>query len=156
MKPYVNAVTTVNASAATIWKVLTQPEYTAQYMFGCRVVSDWKPGSRVDWVDQSDGKDVTYVTGTVIEYAPNERLSYSVIDPFAEYPETEENHLTVCHTLTPEDGKIVLTVSQGDYTKVADGDKRYSHGADEGWLQLLNTIRDIAQGIEAQVSERLV
>ncbi len=149
MKPYVNAATTVNASAATIWKVLTQPEYTAQYMFGCRVVTDWKPGSRVDWVGQADGKDVTYVTGVVVEYVPNERLSYSVIDPFAEYPKTEENHLLVCHTLTPEDGKIVLTVSQGDYTKVADGENRYGHGADEGWLQLLNKIRDIAQGIEA-------
>lgn len=146
MKPYVEAQIDINAPKEKIWDALTNPDMTAQYMFGCRVMTDWKPGSRVDWVGVHEGKEMTFVTGEALVYEPYATLSYSVIDPFAAYPKTPENHLTVTHTLTEKEGGIVtLTASQGDYTKVAEGEKRYGHGADEGWLQLLTSIKTLVE-----------
>jgi uncharacterized protein YndB with AHSA1/START domain len=35
----------INADAAKVWNVLTSPDQTKKYMFGCETVSDWKQGS---------------------------------------------------------------------------------------------------------------
>ena len=42
----------INSSASKVWQVLTNPELTKQYMFGCEIISDWKVGSPVIWRGQ--------------------------------------------------------------------------------------------------------
>lgn len=149
MKPYVNSQIAINATPEKVWEALTNPDLTQQYMFGCRVSTSWQPGATIDWVGKTeDGKDITYVTGQVVTCKPHGKLVYTVIDPFATtYPHTPENHLTVTHTLIPQGDATILTASQGNYTKVADGERRYGHGAEEGWLQLLTGIKNL---VEAQ------
>jgi uncharacterized protein YndB with AHSA1/START domain len=144
LESHIKSQTTINAPIERVWDALVNPDMTARYMFGCRVASDWKTGSRVDWIGIADGKDVTYVTGELIAFEPHNRLIYSVIDPFATYPQTAENHLVVTCELSEEDGVTTLSVSQGDYTKVAEGEKRYGHGPD-GWHQLLGTIKGLIE-----------
>ncbi len=144
MESHVKGQTTINAPREKVWDALINPDMTMQYMFGCRVVSDWNPGSRVDWVGIADGKEVTYVTGELIAYEPYRTLIYSVIDPFAAYPKTPENHLVVTCNLAEENGVTTISVSQGDYTTVAEGEKRYGHGPD-GWNQLLGAIKGLLE-----------
>lgn len=144
MENYIKANITINAPIAKVWDALVNPDVTAQYMFGCRVTSDWTPGSRVDWVGMADGKPVTFVTGSLVTFLPHTEFVYTVIDPFASYPQTPENHLTVSCFLTEKEGATELSVSQGDYTTVAEGAKRYGHGAD-GWNQLLVTIKNLLE-----------
>lgn len=144
MQPFIEAQIIINAPKEQVWDALINPDMTEQYMFGCRVVCDWQPGSTVDWVGIADGKEVTYVTGALITLEPFSRFIYSVIDPNATYPKTPENHLVVSMVLTENDGGTHLSVSQGDYTTVADGENRYGHGT-EGWSQLLVAIKGLLE-----------
>jgi len=58
-----------------------------------------------------------------------------------------ENYLTVTYKLSVENGQTVLTVTQGDYSKVADGEKRYkeSYNNGEGWNPILVEIKKLAE-----------
>ncbi|MBX2906705.1 MAG: SRPBCC domain-containing protein [Taibaiella sp.] len=143
MQPFYTAEITINATPERVWDALTNPDITQQYMFGCRSVSDWKPGSRLDWVGTHEGKDVTYVTGKIVTFQPYERFVYTVIDPMAKYELTPENHLTVDCTLKQLGNSTHVLVTQGDYTKVAEGEKRYGHG--NGWVGVLNAIKDLLE-----------
>ncbi|MEM7484607.1 MAG: SRPBCC domain-containing protein [Bacteroidota bacterium] len=51
-----------------VWSLLTNPEMTKQYMFGCEVLSDWNLGNKIIWKGLTeDGKEVIYVKGEIIE-----------------------------------------------------------------------------------------
>lgn len=145
MEPFVKAQLTIKASKERVWDALTNPDITEKYMYGCRVVTNWRPGSVIDWVGQVDGKEVVFVRGRVIKCEPCSALTYTVIDPLAKYPLIPENHLTVTCTLSEtESGETEITVTQGDYSKVADGANRYAHGGD-GWTELLQVIKQLVE-----------
>ena len=140
---FVNGSITINAPASKVWDALTEPEWTRQYMFGCDVVSDWKIGSPVLWNGAANGK--TYVKGEVVNYKPGKLLQYTTIDPNNPGMEDiQSNYLTVTYELSDQNDQTVLTVSQGDYSKVANGDKRYEETVG-GWDSLLLKIKELVE-----------
>jgi uncharacterized protein YndB with AHSA1/START domain len=139
---------TINASADKVWDALVNPDQTAKYMFGCRTVSDWKKGSSLLWEGEWEGKKTVFVKGTIAEIRPGQFLSYTVIDPLnPNIPDIPENYLTVTYDLMEENGKTVLTVTQGDYSKVAEGEKRYkeAYNNGEGWNPILVQIKNLVE-----------
>jgi hypothetical protein len=57
-----------------------------------------------------------------------------------------ENYLTVTYDLKPVNGQTQLTVTQGDYTKVADGQNRYNDTiAGGGWQSILDQIKKLVE-----------
>ena len=138
----------INAPATKVWNALTNPEETKKYMFGCETVSDWKPGSTLLWKGSYEGKEMIFVKGHVVQINPPLILSYTVIDPNSTIADIPENYLTVTYNLTEENGKTTLTVTQGDYNKVGDGEKRYkdSYNNGEGWNQILVQIKKLVEG----------
>jgi uncharacterized protein YndB with AHSA1/START domain len=138
---------TIKAPAAKLWDWLVQPEKTKQYMFGCETVSDWKKGSQLFWKGQYEGKEVIYVEGRIVDIRPGKHLSYTVIDPNATFPHIPENYLTVTYDLEEKNGQTTFKVSQGDYSKVADGEKRYqeSYNNGEGWNPILVQIKELVE-----------
>lgn len=137
----------IDAPAEKIWKILTQSEFTKQYMFGCAVISDWKKGSTLDWKMKHEGKDFIPVTGNIVTYQPVQKFDYTVIDPHADYPVIPENHLLVENRLEEKNGKTVLTVTQSGFEGVADGQKRYKDVSNngDGWNPILEQIKKIAE-----------
>lgn len=144
MEDFINVEVIVNAPKEKVWAGLTQPEMTKQYMFGCAVTTDWNPGSNIDWVAEADGNKIAYVTGKVVRYELDKELEYTVIDPFATYPQTPENHLNITYALEEVPGGTLLKVRQGDFSKVAEGEKRYDEGP-SGWAKLLDVIKDVIE-----------
>lgn len=144
---YIKNTVTINASPEKVWDVLTNPEQTKKYMFGCETVSDWKKGSSLLWKGLHEGKEMIFVKGDITEIKPGKFLSYTTIDPNSSIDDTSENYLEVTYDLTPQNGQTVLTVTQGDYSKVADGEKRYkdSWNNGEGWNPILIEIKKIAE-----------
>jgi uncharacterized protein YndB with AHSA1/START domain len=139
---------TINAPSAKVWDLLVNPLQTKKYMFGCETVSDWKPGSQLLWKGEYEGKEMVFVKGNVIEIRPHQFLSYSVIDPNnTNIPDIPENYLTVTYTLIPQGDSTALTVTQGDYSTVADGQKRYEDtwNNGEGWNPILVQIKQLAE-----------
>lgn len=149
MEPLVvrNSIT-IQAPADKVWAILTNPEQTKKYMFGCETVSDWKPGSPLLWKGVMNGKEMVFVKGFIEEIRQGSYLSYSTFDP--NNPALEdipENYLSVTYTLEEMHGKTRLTVTQGDFSRVADGEKRFAdvYNNGEGWNPLLVTIKKIAE-----------
>jgi uncharacterized protein YndB with AHSA1/START domain len=137
----------INAGAAKIWDVLTNPEQTKKYMFGCETVSDWEQGSSLLWKGTYEGKEMVFVKGYILEIVPNRLLKYSVIDPNAAYPDIPENYLSVEYILEQQNGAIVLSVIQDGFEGAAEGRKRFeeTYNNGEGWKPILVQIKKVAE-----------
>ena len=136
----------IDASAVKVWDALVNPEQTKKYMFGCEAVSDWKPGSSLLWKGNYEGNEMVFVKGHIIDIEPGQYLSYTTIDPNAAIEDIPENYLTVTYTLEEINGHTVLTATQGDYSKVGDGENRYKHTMEGGgWEPILVQIKSLVE-----------
>ncbi len=137
----------VDADASKVWDVLTNPQQTKKYMFGCETVSEWKQGSPLFWNGMLEGKEMVFVKGYILEIVPGRLLKYSVIDPNASYPDIPENYLSVEYRLEKQNGKTVLTVIQDGFEDAAEGRKRFedSYNNGKGWNPILTQIKKIAE-----------
>jgi uncharacterized protein YndB with AHSA1/START domain len=139
----------VNASAQTLWSVLTENKFIPQYMFGCIAETDWKPGSQLLWKGAADGK--LYVKGHVVAVDAPHRLEYTVIDPNnPAIPDIPENYLTMIYEVKQNgDKSSTLEIIQGDYAKVAQGQKRYEE-TQQGDDYILGKIKELAESLAAK------
>ncbi len=137
----------INATSQRVWDVLVNPAETKKYMFGCETVSDWKKGSELLWRGEYEGKEMVFVKGTIVDIQPGRFLAYTTIDPHSDVDDKAENYLTVTYSLSEKEGKTIFTVTQGDYSKVAEGERRYaeSYNNGEGWNPILVQIKQIAE-----------
>ncbi len=138
----------INAPASKVWDALINPEQTKKYMFGCEAISAWKKGSTLIWKMMHEGKEFIPVKGHIVEIEPHKILSYTVIDPHnPNIPDIPENYLVVTYFLESTGGQTNLTVVQGDYNTVADGEKRYqeSYNNGEGWNPILVEIKKMLE-----------
>lgn len=138
---------TINAPASKVWEVLTQSEHTKIYMFGCSAISDWKVGSSLLWNGGYEGVEMTFVKGFIVEILPISKLIYTVFDPNSTIEDITENYLNVTYELFESNGNTILNVTQGDYNKVAEGERRYheSYNNGEGWNPILLQMKKIAE-----------
>jgi uncharacterized protein YndB with AHSA1/START domain len=139
---------TIKATPDRVWDALTNPEQTKKYMFGCETVSDWKPGSTLLWKGNWEGKEMVFVKGHVVKIEPGKLLVYTTIDPNnATIPDIPQNYLTVTYNLEGRNNETVLTVTQGDYAAVADGERRYqeAYNGGEGWNPILREIKKLLE-----------
>ncbi len=146
-KLVVKSTITINAPSSQVWDVLTNPEKTKIYMFGCETVSDWNVGSELLWEGEYEGKKMVFVKGKIVNIEPNKLLKYTVIDPFASYPDIPENYLNVTYELTEQGSETILTVTQDGFETAAEGEKRYKdvYNNGEGWNPILVGIKKVAE-----------
>jgi uncharacterized protein YndB with AHSA1/START domain len=115
-------------------------------MFGCETVSDWKIGSPLLWKGVHDGREMVFVKGSIVDIKPGKFLAYTTIDPNSEIADVPENYLTVTYELAAENGKTILTVTQGDYLTVSNGEKRYNETIQGGgWEPILKEIKKLVE-----------
>ena len=138
---------TIDANPAQVWDTLVNPEKTKIYMFGCETISDWKVGSELLWRGEYEGKPMDFVKGKIVAIKPEKLLTYTVIDPFASYPDIPENYLNVTYELLNEEGKTKLVVTQDGFETAAEGEKRYKdvYNNGEGWNPILTQIKEVAE-----------
>lgn len=139
----------IKAGAAAVWDALINPALTKIYMFGCETVSSWKVGEELLWKGNYEGKEMIYVKGYILKIEPNEELVYSTFDPNSSMEDIPVNYLNVTYSLNEANGETELTVLQGDYSTVADGDRRYqeSYNNGEGWNPILVQIKAIVESL---------
>ncbi len=146
MKQVTNKII-IEAPAAVVWDVLVNGEQTQKYMFGCITLSDWEEGSTLLWEMEHEGKKMIPVSGKIVHIEPSVELQYTVIDPNADYPATDENHLLVTYKLMQHEDETELTVIQSGFENAADGEKRYKdvYNDGNGWQEILEQIKEIAE-----------
>lgn len=137
----------INTSKEKLWDALINPEKTKVYMFGCETVSEWKPGSELLWQADIEGKPMVFVKGKIISIESLKKLTYSVFDPNSTMEDVPENYLHVTYLLEDEGAGQKLTVIQGDYTQVAEGERRYqeAYNNGQGWNPILQQIKELIQ-----------
>jgi uncharacterized protein YndB with AHSA1/START domain len=141
----------IDAPVETLWKVLTDSEFIKQYMFGCTAETDWKPGSPLLWKGAADGK--LYVKGHVVSIEKPHRLAYTIFDPNSTIKDIPANYLTMTYELKKRNERAsVLEITQGDFSAVEDGERRYQHSLD-GDDSVLSGIKKLAEA-EAYATSR--
>ncbi len=134
----------IKASPDLVWRTLTDPELTIHYMFGCRAISNWQIGDPLLWKGASDG--VTYVKGKVRAYDPPSVLAFTVFDPNAGYDDKEENYLQTTYILKSTTEGTRLEIIQGDFSKVANGEKRYNDSV-SAWKSVIDQLKRTAENL---------
>ena len=137
----------INAEPSKVWDALTDSEHTQKYMYGCKATSDWEVGTPLLWKGMWEHKEMIFVKGNIISIDPGASLAYTTFDPNnTSVEDVPENYLTVTYDLTPQDGKTVLVVTQGDYTNVPNGEHRYNEAVKAGgWSSILEQIKTIVE-----------
>ena len=136
----VRKIVRLNAEVSRVWDALTNPALTKKYMFDCEIVSDFKVGSPFIWKGSSDGK--VYVKGNVVNVIQGKLLQFTTIDPKLE--DVPSNYTTVTYQLSREHDQTVLSVTQGDFAGVADGEKRYNETVG-GWDFALKGLKELLE-----------
>jgi uncharacterized protein YndB with AHSA1/START domain len=134
----------LNASVSEVWEALTNPEITKKYMFGSEVVSDWKVGSSLEWKGMSEGKEVVYVKGNIVEIVQGRLLQFTTFDPNSRLEDIPSNYTTVKYELSRENDHTVLSITQGDFAEIADGEKRHNDTV-KGWDFALKGLKDLLE-----------
>lgn len=137
----------INAPAHKVWDALVNPEQTQKYMFGCKTISDWQPGSSLLWQGEYDGKQMVFVKGHILAIDAPHQLKYTVTDPNAAWEDIPENYLNVTYLLSPKEGGTLLTVVQDGFEHAAEGEKRYNdvYNNGEGWNPILAQIKQLVE-----------
>lgn len=120
-----------------LWRALTDPLVTREWMYGCEMLSDFTVGGLVIWKGAEDGR--VYARGVVLHIEKDALLSYSVFDPNTGVPDTPDNYLKITYELVPGDGGTSLIITQGDFSRVANGEKRYQDAV-AGWDHALKSL----------------
>lgn len=138
---------TINAPANIVWDLLTNPEKTKMYMFGCEALSTWNVGDELIWKGNYEGKEMVFVTGNIVSINTNKKLVYTTFDPNSSIENIPVNYLTVSYELFEENNHTTLVVTQGDYNKVAEGERRFkeSYNNGQGWNPILVDIKKLAE-----------
>lgn len=130
--------TIINAPVDIVWSALINPEMVKQYFFGSNQKTDWKVGSQIIWTGEYEG--TTYVDkGVVLEYLPNEKLSYSYLSSWSGLEDKPENYLLVAYEVKPTEQGTELTITQSNYDE-----EKAKHSA-EFWGVVIDGLNKIVE-----------
>lgn len=130
--------TTVKAPVEKVWEAFTDPDLVRQYFFGSEQKTDWQVGSKILWTGEYEG--TTYVDkGEVLEFVPNQKLSYSYLSSWAGLEDRPEHYLWVSYEVAPVEGGTLLTIKQSNY----DEDKAKHSAAN--WATVIDGLKKLVE-----------
>ena len=101
----------IEATPQEVWKALTEPALIGEYMFGTQVETDWKPGSRITWKGEYEGKQFED-RGEILDVEPEHRLAMTHFSPLSGREDRPENYHTVVYELAEQGEGTVVSLSQ--------------------------------------------
>lgn len=130
--------TIVKAPLEKVWDALVNPEIIKQYFFGSSQQTDWEIGSSIVWTGEYEG--TKYIDkGKVLEFKPNEKLSYSYLSSWADLDDKAENYLLVTYQVEASGNDTELTITQSNYDE-----EKARHSA-ENWSIVIDGLKKIVE-----------
>lgn len=130
----------INASAAVVWDVLTNPEKIALFLFGTKTETDWKMGSPITFSGEYNGMKYSD-KGIVMAHVPNQLLAYDYWTQFSGLEDLPENYCEVSYHLSEDkNGKTHFTWQQ-----VGFKDEQALEHNQSGMPQILDQIKNLAE-----------
>ncbi len=130
--------TTIKASIEKVWDALINPEMVKQYFFGSSQETDWKIGSSILWTGEYEG--TKYVDkGKVLEFLPNDKLSYSYLSSWSGLDDKPENYLLVTYEVKVLGNGTELIITQSNY------DEEKAKHSTENWAVVIDGLKKIVE-----------
>lgn len=130
--------TTINAPIEKVWNALTNPEMVKQYFFGSNQETDWKVGSEILWTGEYEGT-IYKDKGAVLEYLPNQKLSYSYLSSWNGLEDKPDNYLFVSYEVQPTENGTELTITQSNYDE-----EKIQHSI-ENWAVVIDGLKKLVE-----------
>jgi uncharacterized protein YndB with AHSA1/START domain len=109
----------INAPAARVWAALVDPQAIKQYMFGTKVVTEWREGTPIVWKGEWQGRQYED-KGIILKFEPETRLQYSHFSPLSGASDLPENYHIVTVELLPEGERTRVTLAQDNNATVEE------------------------------------
>jgi uncharacterized protein YndB with AHSA1/START domain len=135
-KPEFVYVTYIETTPEKLFQALTDSEFSRRYWFGAEIRSDWKVGSPFALVMGGQVTD----TGTVLEFDPPKRLSYTFHHETSESARKEKPS-RVTFVLKPYGKLVKLTLTHDDF---APGSVIID-GISKGWPAILGSLKSLLE-----------
>jgi uncharacterized protein YndB with AHSA1/START domain len=130
---------TIHAPASKVWEALTSPEIIKEYFFGAEAISDWKPGSSLEFHGEWEGKE--YIDkGVILKSEPEKLFQYTYYSPMSGLEDVAENYANISYELYEEEGETTLTVRQENIAGENDRIRM-----EENWRTVLNNLKEILE-----------
>ena len=137
------AACAIKVPAARVWEARTQPELIERYMFGAKVVSDWKVGGPIAWKGEWQG--TAYEDkGVILRLEEGRLLEYSHFSPLSGLPDVPENYHTVTIRLESAGGLTTVKLAQDDN----DTEEERAH-SEKMWNGMLAGLKELLEKQEA-------
>ncbi len=103
----------LNAPQEMVWDALTNPTKVKLWQYGSNLITDWKVGSRIEFVAEWEGQ-IFKQWGQVLEFKPYSYISYNLFAPRPDLEDKPENYFTMNYELISNDGQTKLEIIQVD------------------------------------------
>jgi uncharacterized protein YndB with AHSA1/START domain len=130
----------IDAPRGKVWQALMDPDQIQKYMLGSRVDTDWKPGSRITWKGEYEGRKYED-KGEILEVVEGRRLKVTHFSPLSGQEDAPENYHTLVYELNEDDGKTRISLSQDNNpTEEAAEHSRAT------WERVLSGLKQVVEG----------
>ena len=129
----------ITAEPAEVWRAITTPELTRQYMHNSEVISGWNAGDTIVWKDAENKK--VHVKGIIVDIKPGTYLQTSDLSIDSGLPDIESNYSRVIYELKKENEKTLLSVTEDKFNR---DEKRYKD-AENFWNIILIKMKELLE-----------
>jgi uncharacterized protein YndB with AHSA1/START domain len=129
----------IDAPLAKVWDALINPRIIEKYMFGAKVISDWKEGSPIIWKGEWEGKQYED-KGTILKIKSEHIIKYSHYSPLSGKLDVPDNYHQVMIKISPREKKIAVSLSQDN--NETQEEKEHSS---KNWQMMLKALKDILE-----------
>ena len=139
-------VTYIRTTAETLWRALTEPEFTRRFWFDTAQKSEWTPGAA--WrIVKPDGR--TADSGEVVEIEPHKRLVLKWRNEL--FPEmTAEGYSRMTYDIEPQGETVKLTVTH----VIEKSDSKFIKAVSTGWPPILSSLKSLLETGESLAATR--
>ena len=129
----------ISATAADVWKAITDPEMIKQYFFGTDVRTDWKVGSPINYSGIWKEKEY-HDKGTILEIEKERKIVHTHWSSLSGTEDIPENYFTITYELEERENDTVLCITQ---TGLMTSDT-HEHSA-QNWELVLQKLKELVE-----------
>lgn len=125
----------IRASANEVWEALTKPDVTERYWGGTRIESDWKVGSKIQYLRNGELTD----EHVVLDVKPPHRLSHTFQPLFAGFKSEPASRVAI--TIEEHNRVVRLTVRHDGFPPKSS----VFRACAEGWPMILSSLKSLLE-----------
>ncbi len=130
--------TNIQAPIEKVWDALTNPHMVRQYFFGSELQTDWQVGNPIYFRGEFEGMPYED-KGTVLEFIPHQKLSFSYLSTWANLEDEPENYLSITYEVKPLGKQTSLSIVQSNYDE-----EKAKHSA-ENWKIVMEGLKKMIE-----------